>query len=178
MSRILVFTASGRADSVSTRLAQLAGTTAEAQGHEVQYFDLSRGIFSCCKGCGYCRSHDGCSIGDGLFPLVTGCDGIIAGFPIYFSGVAGQGKALLDRLYPMMDASFVPRHPGKKVLAIYAQGDPREGAFAPAIGSANYVFRMCGWQLVDSILCTGTSQPGYTIPEAITRKVISAAERL
>ena len=106
------------------------------------------------------------------------CDGIIVGFPIYFSGVAGQGKAFLDRLYPMMDANFIPRHPGKKVIAVYAQGDPREQAFAPAINSANYVFRMCGWKLIDSILCAGTSSPDFIIPDNLINRAKTAAEKL
>jgi len=109
---------------------------------------------------------------------ITACDGIIVGFPIYFSGIAGQGKVFLDRLYPMMDAAFIPRHPGKKVLAVYAQGDSNEKAFLPAIRAADYVFRMCGWKQVDSILCAGTSSPGFAIPEELLERVKAAAEKL
>ena len=78
----------------------------------------------------------------------------------------------------MMDANFIPRHPGKKVIAIYAQGDPREQAFAAAISSANYVFRMCGWNLLDSILCAGTSAENYTIPESLIERAKIAAAKL
>ena len=175
MAHILAFTASGRANSISSQLVHLAAETAKAQGHIVDIIDLTAPQLQCCKGCGYCRSNDGCTIQDGFFQSITACDGIIVGFPIYFSGVAGQGKVFLDRLYPMMDASFVPRHAGKKVLAIYAQGDPREQAFAPAINSANYVFRMCEWKQLDSILCTGTSNPNYEIPQALIDRVTASA---
>lgn len=178
MSHILAFTASGSPNSISTALVHTAAQAAEAQGCTVEYINLTAPQLQCCKGCLYCRSHDGCAINDGLFGKLTACDGIIVGFPIYFSGIAGQGKVLLDRLYPMMDAGFVPRYPGKKVIAIYAQGDPREQAFSAAISSANYIFRMCGWKLLESIVCAGTSADGYTIPAAIIDRAIAAAETL
>ena len=175
MGHILAFTASSRAGSVSSRLVQLAAETANAKGHTVEHIDLTAPQLQCCKGCGYCRSNDGCSISDGLFDKLVGCDGIIVGFPIYFSGIAGQGKVLIDRLYPMMDAGFVPRHPGKKVLAIYAQGDSNEKQFASSINFTNYAFRLSGWKLIDSILCAGTSAAGFEIPEGITERVKAAA---
>jgi len=178
MGEILAFTASARPHSVSSRLVQLAADTAAAQGHRVRHISLTDPAVCCCTGCGYCRTHDGCTIDDTLFRDITACDGIIVGFPIYFSGIAGQGKVFLDRLYPMMDAAFIPRHPGKKVLAVYAQGDSNEKAFLPAIRAADYVFRMCGWKQVDSILCAGTSSPGFAIPEELLERVKAAAEKL
>ena len=177
MGKILAFTASGRMGSVSSKLVHLAAETAKENGHSVSYVDLTAPQLTCCKGCGYCRSNDGCTIGDGFWEQIISCDGIIAGFPIYFSGVAGQGKVFLDRLYPMMDANFTPRHPGKKVIAIYAQGDGNKKAFAHAINSANYVFRMCGWTLLDSILCAGTSTEGFAISDAVITRVIAAADK-
>ncbi len=178
MSHILAITASGAPNSVSTAMVGMAAQAAADKGCTVEFIDLTAPMLQCCKGCRFCRSHDGCTIDDGLFEKITTCNGIIVGFPIYFSGVAGQGKVFLDRLYPMMDANFVPRHPGKKVIAIYAQGDPREQAFASAIHSANYVFRMCGWQLLDSILCEGTAAEGYTIPPALIDRAKTAAAKL
>lgn len=178
MGKILAVIASGRTDSVSSALVRLATETAQENGHIVSYMDLTAPQLTCCQGCGYCRTEDGCTIGDGFWEQITDCDGIIVGFPIYFSGVAGQGKVFLDRLYPMMNASFIPRHPGKKVLAIYAQGDGNEKAFAHAIGSANYVFRMCGWKLLDSVLCAGTSTHGFVIPDAVIARVKAAAKKL
>lgn len=178
MPNILAITASGRESSVSTALVRIAAQAAQAAGCSVESIDLTEPQLKCCQGCLYCRSHDGCSMVDGFFEKIIACDGIIAGFPIYFSGLAGQGKVFLDRLYPMMDAAFVPRHPGKKVIAIYAQGDPREQAFAPAIASANYVYRMCGWKLIDSILASGTSAADYTIPETLKERVKAAAAKL
>lgn len=178
MPHILAFTAAARPHSISTALVRLAAESAEAAGCTVEIIDLTAPQLKCCQGCLCCRSNDGCSIGDGFIERVIACDGIIAGFPIYFGGLAGQGKVFLDRLYPMMDADFVPRHPNKKVIAVYAQGDPREQAFTAAIASANHVYRMCGWRLLDSILVTGTSAMGYTIPEALKERVKAAAAKL
>ena len=177
MAHILAFTAAPRTNSISTALVRTAALAAEEAGSTVEYIDLTDSRMQGCRGCRYCRSNDSCTIDDGLFEKLVNCDGIIIGFPIYFSGIAGQSKLLLDRLYPMMDANFIPRHPGKKVIAIYAQGDPREQAFAAAINSTNYVFRMCGWQLVDSILAAGTAADGYTIPNALIDRAKAAGRK-
>ena len=174
MAHILAFTSAPRSDSISTAMVHIAVQAAMETGCTVEYIDLTAAQPQCCKGCRHCRTHDGCSIPDGLYEKLVSCDGIIIGFPIYFSGIAGQAKVLLDRLYPMMDAGFVPRHPGKKVIAIYAQGDPREQAFAAAIKTTDYVFRMCGWQQLDSILCAGTAAEGYTIPDALIDRAKAA----
>lgn len=178
MAHILAITSSGDSNSISSKLVRIAAQTAKDKGCTVESIRLTESQLQCCKGCRHCRSHDGCAIGDGFWEKIVSCDGIIVGFPIYFSGIAGQGKVFLDRLYPMMDANFIPRHPGKKVIAIYAQGDPREQAFAAAISSANYVFRMCGWNLLDSILCAGTSAENYTIPESLIERAKIAAAKL
>lgn len=178
MSHILAFTASAAKHSVSTELVHIAARAAEDSGCTVEYIDLTAPQLQCCKGCRYCRTIDGCTIDDGFREKIIACDGIIVGFPIYFSGVAGQGKVFLDRLYPMMDANFVPRYPGKKVIAVYAQGDPREAAFASSINFSNYVFRMCGWKLLDSILCAGTSAEGYTIPVPLIDRAVAAGRKM
>ena len=178
MAHILAFTSAPRPHSVSTAMVHIAAQAAADAGCTVEYIDLTAAQLQCCKGCRHCRTHDGCTISDGLFEKLVNCDGIIIGFPIYFSGIAGQAKVLLDRFYPMMDANFVPRHPGKKVIAIYAQGDPRAQAFAPAINSTNYVFRMCGWKLIDSILCAGTAAEGYEIPAALIERAKAAGAKL
>ena len=177
MGNILAFTSSGRADSISSRLVQIAADHAARSGHAVHIIDLTAPQLHCCTGCGYCRTADGCTIDDTLFQDITNCDGIIVGLPIYFSGIAGQAKVWLDRLYAMIDARFVPRHPGKKVLAIYTQGDGNEKAFNPAINAANYVFRLCGWKQIGSILCAGTSAPEFEVPEAVIAQVAAAAEK-
>ena len=178
MSHILAFTASAAPNSVSTQMVHIAAQAAADSGCTVEYIDLTAPQLQCCKSCRYCRTHDACTIDDGFIEKITACDGIIVGFPIYFSGVAGQGKVFLDRLYPMMDANFVPRHPGKKVIAVYAQGDPREQAFAASINFANYVFRMCGWKQPDSILCACTAAEGYTIPEALIERAKLAGSKM
>jgi len=49
--------------------------------------------------------------------------------------------------------------------------------FLPAIRSTNYVFHMCGWSLIDSVVCAGTSSADFSIPEAITDRIRSAAEQ-
>ena len=177
MSHILAFTSSSAPNSITGKMVRIAAQTAAENGCTVEMIDLTSPQLQCCKSCRYCRTHDGCTIEDGLFEKISACDGIIIGLPIYFSGIAGQAKVFLDRLYPMMDANFIPRHPGKKVIAIYAQGDPREQAFAAAINSTNYVFRMCGWQLVDSILAAGTAAEGYAIPDTLIQRAKSAGRK-
>ena len=175
MSTICLFTASGREDSVSNALAAIA-----AQGHRVIHYDLCAPNITGCQGCRYCHTHGVCQVQDGLSGMyddILQSDGVIAALPIYFSGIAGQAKLWLDRLYPMMDANFVPRHPGVKILTIYTQGDPREKQFAHAINYTNYAFKLFGWELVDSIVCAGTASPDFSVrPELIARLKAAGAK--
>lgn len=176
MSKVLIFTSSGREDSIGTQLAKLA-----AQGHDAINYDLTRANFTGCTGCRQCRTEDFCPIDDDLSAMyrqILDCDSIIVAMPMYFSGITGQAKLWLDRLYPLIDADFHPRHPGKNILAVYTQGDPNAQSFAPAIASTNYAFRMFGWNIVDSVVCAGTAAPDYKIPQELMHRLEEDGKKL
>ena len=178
MGYILSFHASARENSVGTQLANALGIRAAELGHEVEQIDLSKGLL-CCTGCGWCNTHDECTAADDLFSKLCRCDAIFFTTPIYFCGIAGQAKLLLDRLYAMMDRSFTPRHPGKKVLTVYTQGDPRTEIFRATVEQTNMVFRMCGWTLADSVVVGGIdSTAPYEIDAALLHRLYMAVENL
>ncbi len=178
MGNIMAFNASGRPISVGNRLCDFASFLATRCGHQVERRDLHEAM-SFCSGCGYCNTHDGCTLQDDLFPRMAQCDGFIFTAPIYFGGISGPAKAWIDRLYAMMDGDFKPRHPGKKVLAIYTQGDPRGQLFRQSIELTNHVFRMCGWEVVDSIIVPGVGDGAdYAVSPELTHRIEQAVAKL
>ena len=55
-----------------------------------------------CTGCGACRRGAACALDDGageIFELMRAADGLIIGSPVYYGGITGQLKCLLDRAY-------------------------------------------------------------------------------
>jgi multimeric flavodoxin WrbA len=180
MSRIIVFKVSAREKGYSNQLIDQAVTGAESEGAEVSTYNLNDGINGC-RGCLYCRTHEGCSQKDNLAPFFEeykdAC-GFIIGFPIYFGNISGQGKVWLDRMYPLLAGDFSPRYPGKKCVTIYSQGNPDRDFCRAVIDKNNDFIRMMGVDIVDSILVSGTESPGYLLPEELKRRAFEAGAGL
>ena len=91
-----------------------------------------------------------------------------------------SAKVWLDRTFPMLGGlgDFVPRHPGKKFITIFAQGgaDPKIGA--EDIKFINNVFALYGWTLEDSIHCCGTHDTNFAISEELSLRAFKDGENL
>jgi len=158
MSKVVIFKGSPRKNGYTTKLLEQVANGAKSKGAEVIEFDLNDPGIRGCQGCFYCRTHDGCAINDYLQPMykaIAEADAIVFGSPIYYYQITGQTKIWLDRTFPMLEglghAFFTPRHPGKKLITIFAQGssDPKMGA--EGIKFVNDIFEGYGWKLEDSI---------------------------
>lgn len=181
MSRIIAFAGSPRKNGYTTLLIEEALKGARSKGAEVKIYDLNDDGIRGCQGCFYCRSHEGCSTEDYLQPMyddLKNADGIILGSPIYFRQITGQAKQWLDRMFPMIDARFKPRYPGKKVVTILAQANGDRDMFQAGIQSINETFPFFGWDLVASLLCCNTGSPGFTLPDELLKQAFAAGELL
>lgn len=163
MSKVVIFKGSPRKNGYTTKLLDQVAKGAESKGAEVIEFDLNDNGIRGCQGCFYCRTHDGCAINDYLQPMykaIAESDAIVFGSPIYMYQITGQAKIWLDRTFPMVEElphTFIPRHPGKKLITIFAQGslDPKKGA--EAIKYVNNIFDVFGWKLEDCIHYCGNN---------------------
>lgn len=159
MSKVVIFNASPRKNGYTAKLLEQVGKGAKSRGAEVIEFDLNDSGIRGCQGCYYCRTHDGCAIKDYLQPMyeaINEADAIVFGSPIYYYQITGQAKVWLDRTFPMVGDNFAPRHSGKKLITIFAQGSSNPEMAADGIKAVNNILAAYGWKLEDSIHCCGT----------------------
>lgn len=181
MSKIIAFFTSPRKNGYTAKLINRVLDGAKSADAEVSAYYLNDDGIRGCQGCFYCRGHETCATKDKFHPFyeeIKEADGIVAGFPIYFGEVGGQGKILLDRLYPMLDVNFAPRYPGKKVVTVYAQANPDPSLFTGAADKTHDYFKLCGWNLINSFLIYGDVAEGYTIPDELLAQAFEAGKQL
>lgn len=77
----------------------IEGALSEAKIDLERIYVRDLGI-SGCLGCGYCDKHGACVQKDDMqkvYPLLEKAERIVFGSPIYFYGISGQAKLLVDR---------------------------------------------------------------------------------
>lgn len=167
MSKVVIFNGSPRKNGCTAKLLTEIRKGAESQGSQIVTFDLNDPGIKGCQGCYYCRRNDGCATEDYLQPMyqeIIEADAIVVGSPIYYHQISGQVKTWLDRTFPMVAGSkFEPRHPGKKLVTVFSQGNPNKDLFAEGINFLNNILQSYGWELIDSILCFGSNRPEMDI---------------
>jgi Multimeric flavodoxin WrbA len=176
MTKVVLFNGSPRKNGYTTKLLEQLAEGARSKGADVIEFDLNDPGIRGCQGCFYCRSHDGCSTQDYLQPMyaaINEADAIVFGSPIYYYQVTGQAKIWLDRTFPMVGDGFKPRHPGKKAITIFTQGNPNPEIGAGAVKFiADILDTTYGWKIEDTIQCCGAS---HTMDPAIFEELLARA---
>lgn len=116
----------------SDRLLDAALAGAREAGAEVRTLVASEAGLKHCLGCnacsltGECIQHDG---GPALYATIDAADAVVIASPVYFAGVPGVLKVLIDRMQPYWARTYVlkqarpPRRPGAILLA-RGGGDP------------------------------------------------------
>ncbi len=179
--KIVVFKGSPRKNGFSAKLLNQVIEGAKSAGAEIITYDLNGDGIKGCQGCFYCRTHEGCCTQDALQPMykdIQEADGVIATFPLYFGGIGGQSKSWLDRMYPMLGEKYAARYPGKKVVTIFAQGNPNPDFLKGTIDQTNSFFKLFGWDMVDTFLITNTHDPACTISEEMMHSALEAGKAL
>ena len=184
VNKIAAFVGSPRKDGFSHALLEEVLRGAREKGAVVKVYDLNDPGFRGCQGCFHCRTNPECSVEDTLtsfYKTVADVTGIVFTSPIYFADISGQGKMWLDRMFPMLNLdgkSSAPRHPGKRVVDIFAQSDGDPGRFRPAIDKFHGFVKGFGWQIEETIFCCGVNASGYSIPAELKERAFKAGERL
>lgn len=88
----------------NTELAvQASLKVAQDLGVEVEMISLADYRIYPCDGCGHCKTQ-ACHLDDGmqeLLPKIAAADALIIGSPVYYGGISGGLKCLLDRCRPL-----------------------------------------------------------------------------
>ena len=156
--KIIGIVGSGRRNSNSKRLLQMALDAAEGKGCEVEMVDVLDLKFSGCSGCNDCLKTGICCIDDELTPIydkLDSADGIIVSFPVYFYSIPGQMKLLVDRFQAFWARRYVlGMEPEKNRLGglISIAASKGKKVFDGVILPIRYFYTVQGVELIEPLL--------------------------
>mgnify|MGYP005770809571 CR=1 FL=1 len=107
--KILVLSTSPRKGGNSEALADEFVRGAQEAGHSVEKITLYNKTIGFCKGCLSCQNTRRCVIRDdagAIAQAMLTADVIAFATPIYYYGMCGQMKTLLDRANPLFSADY------------------------------------------------------------------------
>lgn len=131
--RILVLNGSPRPTGNTKQMVDAFREGAESVGHQVDVIDVCKKKIAGCLACEYChtKGNGDCVQKDDMqevYSLLKEAEMLVIASPIYYHGISGQLKCVIDRFY----SAAYPRKPRnlKKVAMILSSGDPNmyEGA--------------------------------------------------
>lgn len=124
--KILVLNGSPRPKGNTKQMIEAFHEGATASGHQVDIVDVCKKRISGCLACEYChtKGNGTCIQKDDMqevYNLLHEADMLVIGSPIYYHGLSGQLKCVLDRFY---SAAYPTKPPHlKKVAMILSSGD-------------------------------------------------------
>lgn len=124
--RILVLNGSPRPNGNTKGMVEAFREGAVTAGHQVDVVDVCRLKIGGCLACEYChtKGHGSCVQKDDMqevYALLKEAEMLVIASPIYYHGISGQLKCVIDRFY----AAAYPTKPLhlKKVAMILSSGD-------------------------------------------------------
>ena len=124
--RILVLNGSPRPNVSTKGMVEAFREGAVTAGHQVNVVDVCKLKIAGCLACEYChtKGHGSCVQKDGMqevYALLKEAEMLVIASPIYYHGISGQLKCVIDRFY----AAAYPTKPPhlKKVAMILSSGD-------------------------------------------------------
>lgn len=106
---VVVISTSLRINSNSEQLAQHFAKGALDAKNDVTLISLKNKQLHFCKGCLACQQTGRCTIKDDatdIMDVVSKADVIVWATPIYYYGMSGQMKTLIDRLNPLFSSDY------------------------------------------------------------------------
>ena len=107
--QVLVLSTSPRKGGNSDMLADELVRGAREAGHHVEKLSLRDKTIGFCKGCLACQSTGRCVIqddGDAIAQAMGAADVLVFATPIYYYGMCGQMKTMLDRANPLFPSDY------------------------------------------------------------------------
>ena len=135
MSRKVLFVSSSlRKGSASERIAREAEKGVIANCDDVEFVTLKDKDIRFCRGCLTCQDTGKCVIDDdarAIAEKIREADVLVFSTPIYYCGISGQLKTLLDRCNPLYGSDYRFR----EVFLVTTSEDDSPDAASGAIGS-------------------------------------------
>lgn len=123
---ILVLNGSPRSNGNTKQMADAFAEGAVSAGHQVNMIDVCKKEIKGCIACEYChtKGHGTCVQKDDMqeiYDLLKGTDMLVIASPIYYHGISGQLKCVIDRFY---SAAYPSRPPHLRKIAMFlSSGD-------------------------------------------------------
>lgn len=124
--RILVLNGSSRPNGNTKGMVEAFREGAVSVGHHVDVVDVCKLKINGCIACEYChtKGHGECVQKDDMrqiYDLLNEAEMLVLASPIYYHGITGQLKCVIDRFY---SAAYPTKPPHlKKVAMILSSGD-------------------------------------------------------
>ena len=135
---------------------------AEREGAEVERLHLTDFTITPCKECHGCDQTGQCVILDDMqkiYPKLLEADVIILASPIFFYGVTGWAKALVDRCQALWSKKYLVRDPSmgkegkrRRGFFISVAGTKGKKVFEGAILTAKYFFDVLNAEYVGELV--------------------------
>ena len=109
MSKVLVISTSLRTNSNSDFLTEKMMEGIREAGHEAELISLKGKNLKFCMGCLACQKTQKCVLNDDavwIAEKVKMADTLVFSTPIYYYGISGQMKTLLDRMNPLYPSDY------------------------------------------------------------------------
>lgn len=151
--KITVLKGSPRKSGNSNRLADRFIQGVIEAGHEVFEFDCTKHNVGGCLGCGACRKNCPCVQKDDFGVVrdkLVEADAILFATPIYYFGVSGQLKNVIDRFYSIHDCMG-----RKKTLLFATMGNPNAHVADSAVMMYDKMVAYLGWEDCGRIIASG-----------------------
>ena len=123
---ILVLNGSPRLNGSTKQMVEAFREGAQSVGHTVQIMDICQMQIGGCRACEYCHTKGAgtCIQNDDMkqiYDVLKQSDMLVLASPIYYHGLSGQLKCVIDRFY----AVAYPKKPSRlsKVAMILSSGD-------------------------------------------------------
>ena len=126
---------------------------AKENGHEIFEFDCTHHHIGGCLGCDKCGMRNPCIQRDDfdlLRPELIEADVIVFSTPIYYFGVSGQLKNVIDRFYSVHD---IMGH--KKTYFFATMGNPNVHVADPSTAMYDKMVKYLGWTDGGKIMANG-----------------------
>ena len=129
--RVLIVASSPRRNGNSNRLAESFARGAEQAGHQVETVYLCEKDIGFCRGCLSCQTTQCCVIKDDASTIAQQmgvADVLVFATPIYYYGMSGQMKTMLDRANPLFPSDYAFRDVYLLTAAAEDDAETPEGA--------------------------------------------------
>lgn len=155
--KVLVVCGSPHKNGTTNALAEAFISGIDLNKHQVEKIQLADKKIAPCKGCDYCKKHDGkCVSGDDmelLNPSILEADVLVFVSPLYYFGFTAQLKAFIDRFYAINAGLHAQTE--KKAILLTAGADTDDSAMDGIVANYETMVRYLGWKNIGEICAYG-----------------------